>query len=91
MIRTSRDDGYARVVKTTTWIALCGRLGAEALEKQPGAVNLVAPLVLIQNLLAAMIDHGGSIINVTSDAGRVGYPGWGAYGISKFGLEDRSY
>ena len=53
-------------------------------------VNLVAPLLLIQNLLGAMIDHGGSIINVTSDAGRVGYPGWGAYGISKFGLEGLS-
>ena len=53
-------------------------------------VNLVAPLVLIQNLLGAMIDQGGSIINVTSDAGRVGYPGWGAYGISKFGLEGLS-
>jgi NAD(P)-dependent dehydrogenase (short-subunit alcohol dehydrogenase family) len=53
-------------------------------------VNLVAPFLLIQNLLAAMIDHGGSIVNVTSDAGRVGYPGWGAYGISKFGLEGLS-
>ncbi|MBV8815804.1 MAG: SDR family oxidoreductase [Verrucomicrobia bacterium] len=53
-------------------------------------VNLIAPFLLIQNLLAAMIDHGGSIINVTSDAGRVGYPGWGAYGISKFGLEGLS-
>src|SRR4029077_9825981 len=30
------------------------------------------------------------IINVTSDAGQVGYPGWGAYGISKFGLEGMS-
>jgi NAD(P)-dependent dehydrogenase (short-subunit alcohol dehydrogenase family) len=53
-------------------------------------VNLIGPFLLIQNLLAAMIDHGGSIINVTSDAGRVGYPGWGAYGISKFGLEGLS-
>jgi NAD(P)-dependent dehydrogenase (short-subunit alcohol dehydrogenase family) len=53
-------------------------------------VNLFAPFLLIQNLLAAMVDHGGSIINVTSDAGRVGYPGWGAYGISKFGLEGLS-
>jgi len=53
-------------------------------------VNLVAPLLLIQNLLGAMIDHGGSVINVTSDAGRVGYPGWGAYGISKFALEGLS-
>jgi NAD(P)-dependent dehydrogenase (short-subunit alcohol dehydrogenase family) len=37
-----------------------------------------------------MIERGGSIINVTSDAGQVGYPGWGAYGISKFGLEGMS-
>ena len=37
-----------------------------------------------------MIEHGGSIINVTSDAGIIGYPGWGAYGISKFGLEGMS-
>src|SRR5947207_2880151 len=38
-----------------------------------------------------MVEHGGSIINVTSDAGVVGYPGWGAYGISKFGIEGLSH
>ena|SRR6202011_4686994 len=53
-------------------------------------VNLTAPFLLIQNLIGAMIERGGSIINVTSDAGRIGYPGWGAYGISKFGLEGLS-
>jgi len=53
-------------------------------------VNLIAPYVLIKNLLPSMVEHGGSIINVTSDAGRVGYPGWGAYGISKFGIEGMS-
>ena len=37
-----------------------------------------------------MIENGGSIINVTSDAGANGYPGWGAYGISKFGIEGMS-
>lgn len=37
-----------------------------------------------------MIENGGSIINVTSDAGITGYSGWGAYGISKFGLEGLS-
>jgi NAD(P)-dependent dehydrogenase (short-subunit alcohol dehydrogenase family) len=52
--------------------------------------NLVAPFLLIKKTLSAMIDRGGSIINVTSDAGVVGYPGWGAYGISKFGLEGLS-
>ena len=52
--------------------------------------NLIGPFLLIKNALPAMIEHGGSIINVTSDAGQVGYPGWGAYGISKFGLEGMS-
>jgi NAD(P)-dependent dehydrogenase (short-subunit alcohol dehydrogenase family) len=52
--------------------------------------NLVAPFILIKKALPAMVERGGSIINVTSDAGQVGYPTWGAYGISKFGLEGMS-
>ncbi len=52
--------------------------------------NLVAPFLLIKKILPAMIEQGGSIINVTSDAGITGYPGWGAYGISKFGIEGMS-
>ena len=52
--------------------------------------NLTAPFLLFKKALPAMIESGGSIINVTSDAGRIGYPGWGAYGISKFGIEGMS-
>ncbi|MDJ0588458.1 MAG: SDR family oxidoreductase [Pleurocapsa sp. MO_226.B13] len=52
--------------------------------------NLIAPFLLIKKVLPAMSNHGGSIINVTSDAGVTGYPGWGAYGISKFGIEGMS-
>ena len=52
--------------------------------------NLIGPFLLIKSALPAMIERGGSIVNVTSDAGQVGYPGWGAYGISKFGLEGMS-
>ena len=52
--------------------------------------NLIAPFLLIKKVLPAMIENGGSIINVTSDVGAVGYPGWGAYGISKFGIEGMS-
>lgn len=52
--------------------------------------NLIAPFLLIKKALPAMIEDGGSIINVTSDAGVNGYPGWGAYGISKFGIEGMS-
>jgi NAD(P)-dependent dehydrogenase (short-subunit alcohol dehydrogenase family) len=54
------------------------------------ATNLVAPFLLIKKALPAMVENGGSILNVTSDAGVVGYPGWGAYGISKFGIEGMS-
>ena len=52
--------------------------------------NLIAPFLLIKKVLPAMNNNGGSIINVTSDAGITGYPGWGAYGISKFGIEGMS-
>ncbi|MGF1480716.1 MAG: SDR family NAD(P)-dependent oxidoreductase [Cyanophyceae cyanobacterium] len=52
--------------------------------------NLIAPFLLIRKALPAMIENGGAIINVTSDAGVTGYPGWGAYGISKFGIEGLS-
>lgn len=53
-------------------------------------VNLVAPFLLTRKILPAMLELGGSVINVTSEAGAKGYPGWGAYGISKFGLEGLS-
>ena len=54
------------------------------------STNLIAPFLLIKKALPALIGRGGSIINVTSDAGVTGYPGWGAYGISKFGIEGLS-
>jgi NAD(P)-dependent dehydrogenase (short-subunit alcohol dehydrogenase family) len=54
------------------------------------SVNLVAPFLLIQKTLSAIIKSRGSVINVTSDAGKKGYAGWGAYGISKFGIEGLS-
>ena len=52
--------------------------------------NLIGPFLLTKGALPAMIENGGSIINVSSDAGSTGYPGWGAYGISKFGVEGMS-
>ncbi len=54
------------------------------------STNLLAPFLLIQKAMPALIMSAGTIINVTSDAGITGYPGWGAYGISKFGLEGLS-
>jgi NAD(P)-dependent dehydrogenase (short-subunit alcohol dehydrogenase family) len=50
--------------------------------------NMFGPFMLIRSLAGQMITRGnGSIINVSSDAGMVGYPNWGAYGVSKAGLD----
>jgi NAD(P)-dependent dehydrogenase (short-subunit alcohol dehydrogenase family) len=52
------------------------------------AVNLLGPFLLTKALLGPMLAAGrGSVINVSSDAGVVGYPGWGAYGVSKAALD----
>jgi NAD(P)-dependent dehydrogenase (short-subunit alcohol dehydrogenase family) len=51
-------------------------------------VNAFGPFLVTKRVLAGMLVRGeGSVINVTSEAGRVGFAGWGAYGISKFALE----
>jgi NAD(P)-dependent dehydrogenase (short-subunit alcohol dehydrogenase family) len=53
--------------------------------------NLVGPFLMIKKVLPAMIENGGSITNITSDVGAIGYRGWrGAYGISKFSVEGMS-
>ncbi len=53
--------------------------------------NVVAPLHLAQLVLPGMRARGqGVILNVTSDAGREAYPGWGGYGTSKAALEHLS-
>ncbi len=54
------------------------------------AVNVLAPLHLIQLALPALRAAGGAIVNVTSDAGVQAYPGWGGYGASKAALEHLS-
>ncbi len=54
------------------------------------AVNVTAPLALIQAVLGDLRRTGGAIINVTSDAAIEGYPGWGGYGSSKAALEQLS-
>jgi NAD(P)-dependent dehydrogenase (short-subunit alcohol dehydrogenase family) len=50
------------------------------------AVNVLAPLALAQLALPRM-RAGGAIVNVTSDAAREPYPGWGGYGSAKAGLD----
>jgi NAD(P)-dependent dehydrogenase (short-subunit alcohol dehydrogenase family) len=50
--------------------------------------NVLGPFMLTRALVGQMLARkSGSIINVTSDAGVVGYPTWGAYGVSKSALD----
>jgi len=50
--------------------------------------NATGPFLLSRALIGQMIaGGGGSIVNVSSDAGVVGYPTWGAYGVSKAALD----
>ncbi|MDP9326259.1 MAG: SDR family oxidoreductase [Candidatus Dormibacteraeota bacterium] len=51
-------------------------------------VNLQAPFHLTWSLLGGMLQHdSGVVINVTSDVAVHGYPGWGAYSVSKAAIE----
>src|SRR5258708_10156116 len=51
-------------------------------------VNVMAPFHLIWSLLGGMIQRrDGGIINVSSDVAVNGYPGWGAYSVSKAALD----
>jgi NAD(P)-dependent dehydrogenase (short-subunit alcohol dehydrogenase family) len=53
------------------------------------AVNVTAP-VLLAGALVDDLSPGGTIVDVTSDAGVEAYEGWGVYGASKAALEHAS-
>jgi NAD(P)-dependent dehydrogenase (short-subunit alcohol dehydrogenase family) len=53
-------------------------------------VNVLAPLGLVQSALPLLRRAQGTIVNVTSDAAREPYDGWGGYGSSKAALEQWS-
>jgi NAD(P)-dependent dehydrogenase (short-subunit alcohol dehydrogenase family) len=54
------------------------------------AVNVLAPLALVQLALPLLERSKGTIVNVSSDAAVEGYEGWGGYGASKAALEQLS-
>jgi NAD(P)-dependent dehydrogenase (short-subunit alcohol dehydrogenase family) len=50
--------------------------------------NLFGPFLLTRALIGQMLARdAGLVINVSSDAAAVGYPHWGAYGVSKAALD----
>ncbi|HEX7005142.1 MAG TPA: SDR family oxidoreductase [Trueperaceae bacterium] len=55
--------------------------------RQVFEANVFAPLALVQATLPALFNGHGLVVNLSSDAARGGYPGWGAYGASKAALD----
>jgi NAD(P)-dependent dehydrogenase (short-subunit alcohol dehydrogenase family) len=54
------------------------------------AVNTLGPLALIQGVLPVLRERRGAIVNISSDAAREPYEGWGGYGATKAALEQLS-
>ena len=51
-------------------------------------VNLVGPFRLTKAVVGSMVVRGsGTVVGLSSDAAVNGYPGWGAYGVSKAALD----
>ena len=50
-------------------------------------VNVLSPIALVREVLPLLAASGGLIVNVSSDAARGGYPGWGGYGLTKAALD----
>lgn len=56
--------------------------------KEVMRINLTALFVMTREVLRTMLpNRQGSIINVSSGVGRIGRAEWGAYSVSKFGVE----
>jgi NAD(P)-dependent dehydrogenase (short-subunit alcohol dehydrogenase family) len=51
------------------------------------AVNTLGPLALVQGVLPVLRERRGAIVNISSDAAREPYEGWGGYGATKAALE----
>jgi NAD(P)-dependent dehydrogenase (short-subunit alcohol dehydrogenase family) len=52
--------------------------------------NVIAPVALTQLTLPLLRASGGAVLNITSDAAREAYAGWGGYGAAKAALEQAS-
>jgi NAD(P)-dependent dehydrogenase (short-subunit alcohol dehydrogenase family) len=65
-----------------------GEIGAAEL-RRVFDVNVVAPIVLLQDL-GDQLAADATVVNITSDAAVEAYEGWGGYGASKAALEQAS-
>ena len=88
---TNRMGGVSLLVNNASDLGETPRpkLAAASLDRFRSTLetNLVSPLALIQEALPQLQRTHGLVVNITSDAGRVGYERWGIYGSSKAALD----
>jgi short-subunit dehydrogenase len=94
--RQALVDAAAQLGPVTVLVNNASTLGASPLPslaevstevmRRTYEVNVVAPLALFQ-LFRSTLQPGGTVVNITSDAGAQAYAGWGVYGSSKAALE----
>ena len=83
------DFGNIDILVNNAGIGYTGTLSQTSLSDWQRVIdlNLTSVFQCIMGVLPAMRDHGmGTIINVSSIAGKQAFAGWGAYCVSKAGL-----
>jgi NAD(P)-dependent dehydrogenase (short-subunit alcohol dehydrogenase family) len=50
-------------------------------------VDVLAPLAMVQELRAQLVQRRGTVLNISSDAAVEAYEGWGGYGAAKAALD----
>jgi NAD(P)-dependent dehydrogenase (short-subunit alcohol dehydrogenase family) len=50
-------------------------------------VDVLAPLAMVQELRTQLVQRGGAVLNISSDAAVEAYEGWGGYGAAKAALD----
>jgi len=86
--KTLEEFGHIDVVVNNAGLGQKGTLDIDLESfEQMLSVNLTAPFAILQKAVPHMLSRKqGTIFNVSSRSGKVGFAGFGAYSASKFGL-----
>ncbi len=91
MLTRDVKQGSSRLVAIINNAAVLERQSLQHIQRDSWEhtlqVNLTAPVFLTRDLVPLLSDEGGSIINISSRAGVLGFADQTAYCASKFGIE----
>ena len=91
MLTRDVKQGSSRLVAIINNAAVLERQSLQQIQRDSWEytlqVNLTAPVFLTREMVPLLSDQGGSIINISSRAGVLGFADQTAYCASKFGIE----